>query len=123
MKHVLISFFCFFLIVGSCCPFLPAQEDAVASESERPRSPVTSRGPFEFECAQGGNAAKVLKVKYYDTQPGLLLAEFGGETRLAFQVLAASGTKYEGDGVMYWEWHGEATVNWSGAEFNCKPRK
>ena len=123
MKRGLIFWFCFFLIVGSCCSLLQAQENAAVSESKAPKAPVGSRGPFKFECAQGGTASKILKVKYYDTQPSLLLAEFGGETRPAFQVLAASGAKYEGDGVMYWEWHGEATVNWSGVDFKCKPQK
>lgn len=98
-------------------------EPVVASDSEASKAAVTSRGPFEFECQQAETASKILKVKFYNTQPGLLLAELGGETRPAFQVLAARGTKYEGDGMLYREWHGEATVNWSGAELKCKPRK
>lgn len=98
-------------------------EPVVASESQAPKTEVASHGPFEFQCPEGKTDSKILKVKFYDTQPGLLLAELGHETRPAFQVLAASGTRYEGDGVMYWEWHGEATVNWSGVELRCKPRK
>ena len=51
----------------------------------------------------------------------MVLLERGGVTRAAFQVRAASGTRYEGDGVLFWEAGGQATLNWMGVESVCKP--
>ena len=57
------------------------------------KPPVTVSGPVTWSCT-------------------------AGET--AFQVKAASGTRYEGDGVLYWDARGEVTLNWMGAEALCK---
>lgn len=46
----------------------------------------------------------------------------GGRTLPAFSVPAASGARYEGDAVRFWEARGEATVWWSGARLTCRPR-
>ena len=35
----------------------------------------------------------------------------------------ASGAKYEGQGLMFWEHQGEATVTWMNIELTCKPSK
>ena len=50
----------------------------------------------------------------------MVLLERGGVARPAFQVKAASGSKYEGEGVMFWEARGEAMLNWMGSESTCK---
>jgi membrane-bound inhibitor of C-type lysozyme len=55
-------------------------------------------------------------------QRALLFVERGNQTRPAFHVPAASGAKYEGQDVMFWEVRGEATVTWLGVELKCKPR-
>ena len=81
------------------------------------KSPVTFRGPVTFSC--GG--AETLRATFYQTQPAMVLLERGGVTRAAFQVRAASGTRYEGDGVLFWEAGGQATLNWMGVESVCKP--
>jgi membrane-bound inhibitor of C-type lysozyme len=57
----------------------------------------------------------------YETQPALAVLERGGVTRFAFQVSAASGVRYEGDGVLFWEARGEAAFSWLGTESICKP--
>jgi heat shock protein HslJ/membrane-bound inhibitor of C-type lysozyme len=80
-------------------------------------SPVASKGPFDWTCTTGGDT---LRVTFYSTQPGMALLERGGVTRAAFQVKAASGSKYEGEGVMFWEARGEAMLNWMGSETTCK---
>lgn len=80
-------------------------------------SPVPSRGPVTFSC--GGT--ETLRATFYDTQPAMTLLERGGVTRAAFQVTAASGSRYEGDGVLFWEVRGQATLNWMGAESVCQP--
>jgi heat shock protein HslJ len=81
------------------------------------RSPVASKGPSAWTCTPGGEA---LRVTFYGTQPGMVLLERGGVTRPAFQVEAASGSRYEGDGVLFWEARGEAMLNWMGSESKCK---
>jgi len=86
------------------------------------RSAVASTGPFTFECTRSGGGAATLIATFYQTQPALVLIERDGRTRPAFQVMAASGTKYEGRDLTFWEARGEATVTWSGVELKCKRR-
>jgi heat shock protein HslJ len=81
------------------------------------KSPVTFRGPVSFTCGR----TETLRATFYKTQPAMVLLERSGVTRPAFQVRAASGSRYEGDGVLFWEAGGEATLNWMGAESICKP--
>jgi uncharacterized lipoprotein YbaY len=85
------------------------------------RSPVPSRGPRTWTCTRPGAASDVVRVTLFETRPAVALLERGGVTRPAFQVRAASGTRFEGEGVLFWEARGEATFNWMGAESNCKP--
>ena len=80
------------------------------------KPPVTVSGPVTWSCTAG----ETLRATFYSTTPGMVLLERGGVTRPAFQVKAASGTRYEGDGVLYWEARGEVTLNWVGAEALCK---
>jgi hypothetical protein len=54
--------------------------------------------------------------------PAMVLVERGNQTRPAFRVRAASGVKYQGQDIMFWEARGEALVNWSGVELMCKPQ-
>lgn len=82
-----------------------------------PKSPVASKGPVDWICAGDGEP---LRVTFYSTQPAMVLLERGGVARPAFQVKAASGSKYEGEGVMFWETRGEAMLNWMGSESTCK---
>ena len=82
-----------------------------------PKSSVSARGPRTFGCAGGAP----LRATFYQTQPALVLLERGGMVRLAFQTKAASGARYEGDGVLFWEARGEATLNWMGVESICRP--
>jgi heat shock protein HslJ/membrane-bound inhibitor of C-type lysozyme len=81
------------------------------------KSPVTFKGPVTFMCGGG----ETLRATFYKTQPAMVLLERGGVTQPAFQVKAASGSRYEGNGVLFWEARGEATLNWMGAESICKP--
>ena len=81
------------------------------------KPPVTYRGPITFTCAN----QQTLRATFYRTQPAMVLVELGGVARPAFQVGAASGSRYEGDHVLFWETRGQATVNWMGVESICKP--
>lgn len=98
--------------------FRPAgqQETGAAPSSKK----VISHGPFAFECTAAGKPEEVVNVTYYETEPGLALIERGNRTRPAFQALSASGAKYEGKGVMFWEHQGEAQMEWSGTQLSCK---
>ena len=82
------------------------------------RSPVASREPIAWTCRPDDDT---VRVTHYETQPALLLIERGGLTRPAFQVRAASGSRYEGDGVLFWEARGEATLKWMDREYTCTP--
>ena len=93
---------------------LEPMTDAAAS-SYKP--PVPFRGPVTFTCVN----QETLRATFYKTQPAMVLVEIGGVARPAFQVSAASGSRYEGDRVLFWEARGEATVNWMGVESTCKP--
>jgi heat shock protein HslJ/membrane-bound inhibitor of C-type lysozyme len=86
-------------------------------------SSVTSIGPVKYTCTRAGGASDTLTVTFYQTKPSLALIEHGKETRPAFQVLSADGSKYEGRDLMFWEARGEATVTWSGIELKCKPQR
>jgi heat shock protein HslJ/membrane-bound inhibitor of C-type lysozyme len=86
------------------------------------KSPVTSKGPVECECTQAGGGHDTLRATFYQTTPAMVLVERGNLTRPAFQVQAADGAKYEGENLMFWDAHGEASVTWSGVELKCKPR-
>jgi heat shock protein HslJ/membrane-bound inhibitor of C-type lysozyme len=85
-------------------------------------SPVASTGPIAYECRQTGGGADTLSATFYQTQPAMVLVERGGLTRPAFRVRAASGAKYEGRDLMFWDARGEASVIWAGVELACKRR-
>ena len=93
-----------------------------ASKASAPKSPVTSKGPVTYECTQAGVGNDTLTATFYQTTPAMVLVERGNQTRPAFQVLAASGAKYEGPDLMLWDARGEALVTWSGVELKCKGR-
>ncbi len=85
-------------------------------------SAVASQGPVEYECTQAEGGSDTVKATFYQTTPAMVLVEHGSQTRPAFQVRAASGAKYEGKDVMFWDAHGEAMVTWSGVELKCRVR-
>ena len=95
--------------------------EPVKSQTASLTSPVRPRGPATWTCARDGAPPEMLRVTIYATQPALALLERGGVTRPAFQVKAASGSRYEGDSVLFWEARGEATLNWMGTQSTCKP--
>jgi heat shock protein HslJ/membrane-bound inhibitor of C-type lysozyme len=86
-------------------------------------SSVTSIGPVKYTCTGAGGSTDTLTATFYQTKPALALIEHGNETRPAFQVLSADGSKYEGRDLMFWEARGEAMVTWSGIELKCKPQR
>ncbi len=95
--------------------------EPIGSKAAAAGSPVTSTGPVKYECTEAGGGADTLRATFYQTVPALVLVERGGQTRPAFQVLSASGAKYEGQDLVFWDAHGEALVTWSGVVLRCRP--
>ena len=91
------------------------------SKAQTAKSPVLSADLSNLRVGKL-EAATFWRTTHYDTQPGLLIIERGGETRPAFQVRSGSGARYVGEDITFWEWHGEATVNWSGTQLQCRRR-
>jgi heat shock protein HslJ len=91
-------------------------------KSAAPKSAVASTGPVKYECTRAGGGNDTLIATFYQTTPAMVLVERGNHTHPAFQVPVASGAKYEGQDLMFWDARGEARVTWSGVELKCKPR-
>jgi heat shock protein HslJ/membrane-bound inhibitor of C-type lysozyme len=108
--------------------FLYLMDNAGVYEFERTgqdlaESPsVRAKGPIQYGCTRTGAGNTSLTATFYATTPALVLVEWRNRTRPAFQVLAASGAKYEGKDLLFWDEHGEAMVTWSGIHLKCKPR-
>ena len=81
---------------------------------------LPGKGPFTFRC--NSQPAKELTATYYPTEPATLLATFAGSTSLMYIQPAASGSKYQGPNVSFWEHQGVAKVVWGyqAPEMACK---
>lgn len=97
-------------------------EPLAGASTAPPRSPVASTGPITYACTPSAGGSDTLRATFYQTQPAMVLLERRNGTRLAFSVPAASGAKYEGTDVMFWDARGQASVIWSGMDLTCKRR-
>lgn len=81
---------------------------------------ANKRGPFAFHC--NDDLPQPLVATFYETQPATVILERDLEALELHQVPAASGSKYEATGALFWEHQGEARVVWSynTPEFVCK---
>ena len=81
---------------------------------------LPGNGPFTFVC--DGDAPNEVITTFYPTEPATLIAERGDSVSLMYQVVSASGAKYEGSNELFWEHQGEATIRWGfeAAEMQCK---
>ena len=60
---------------------------------------------------------RVYVARFFDTPAPAMIIEGGPRTLLLWQTKAASGTRYEGANILYWEHHGDARfVSGVGAE-------
>lgn len=94
--------------------------EPIGSSKPSAKLPVASRGPVNYECTQPQGGTDALSVTFYQTTPALALVERANQIRPAFQVRAASGAKYEGPDVSFWDAGREAQVRWSDVELKCK---
>ena len=80
-------------------------------------------GPVTYTCTDTKGERVVLKATFRKTDPPSVQVQRGDETVVAPSAPSASGAKYEGQGLMFWEHQGEATVTWKNSELTCKPVK
>lgn len=87
---------------------------------------VTPKGPVSFACQD--NPANEIVATFFDTDPPTARLERGDRTVTAWQVPAASGAKYEGQNVTFWNKGREATASWMNVqtgeteELTCRAR-
>ena len=79
-------------------------------------------GPVTYTCTNRGGADGEVIVTFHETEPPSVLVERGDRTLLGTQVRAASGAKYEGANLMFWEHQGEAQVTWMNVDLKCKKK-
>ena len=66
--------------------------------------------PVFFACQN--NPANAVVATFFDTDPPAARLERGDRTVIAYQVRTASGAKYEGQNVTFWNKGNEASVSW-----------
>jgi len=87
---------------------------------------VTPKKPVFFACQN--NPANEVVATFFETDPPTARLERGDRTVTAYQVPAASGAKYEGQNVTFWNKGNEAAVSWMNPatgvteELQCKVR-
>jgi membrane-bound inhibitor of C-type lysozyme len=81
---------------------------------------VKFSGPVTYACTSPRGADGEVIVTFHETEPPSVLVERGDRTVLGTQVRAASGAKYEGPNLMFWEHQGEAQVTWMKLDLKCK---
>ncbi len=71
-----------------------------------------------------GTPADEIVATFYPTEPSSVRLERGDSQIIAVQARAGSGVRYVADfGIVFWEHHGEALVEWpEGTTFTCQPR-
>ena len=77
--------------------------------------------PVTYAC----DAFDMSAVFYRETDPPTVVLtpvgrHEGAAQALAFLAPSASGAKYEGANVVFWEHHGEAMLTWFGEELTCR---
>jgi uncharacterized protein len=84
---------------------------------------VPTRGPFRFAC--DGTPSQDIVVTWYETDPPSGLLETRAGTTPLFQTASASGARYIGDDVQFWEHQGTATLTFGtkAIELNCTPKR
>ncbi len=77
---------------------------------------VKSIGPVAFSCTSSDGTKDKAMATFYESTPPSMTFERGGRTLFALVARSASGARYEGANLIYWEHQGEAQVTWMGSE-------
>ena len=81
---------------------------------------VASKKPVFFAC--NNNPANEIVATFFETEPAAARFERGDSTVIGWQVRTASGAKYEGQNLSFWNKGNEATVTWLGESLKCLAR-
>jgi uncharacterized protein len=81
---------------------------------------VPSKKPVFFAC--NNNPANEVVATFFETEPAAARFERGDSTVIGWQVRTASGAKYEGQNLSFWNKGNEATVTWLGETLKCQAR-
>src|SRR5215207_9952058 len=73
-----------------------------------------SEGQAVYRCGSG----VLLRVRFPSATTAIL--SLGSRTYRLKNTAAASGARYSGQGVEFWEHHGEATLERGGKALSCK---
>jgi uncharacterized protein len=97
------------------CPSTPRPEACLMSvyrtriaELQDRFNLVPSRGPYRFAC--NGSPPADLVVTWFETDPPSGMLETASGTTTIFSVQSASGARYIGENVTFWEHQGSATL-------------
>lgn len=72
-----------------------------------------------FACTDSTGASSRIYARFAGSKPDTAELRYKRTTVLVPQVPSASGAKYEGKGVMFWNKGRDAMVTWNGANLNC----
>ena len=67
-----------------------------------------------------GEGPQEIGATFFASEAPTAFLTAGDREVLVFQKPAASGAKYEGDGVMFWNKGDEAQVSWEEIELRCR---
>ena len=101
---------------GGIYEFAPEEQVTVTPDA-------TGIVPVIFACADSTGKRSRIMAKFTAGNPGKVSLERGGKTIVVPQVASASGAKYEGKGVMFWNKGRDAMVTWLGTSHKCSSTK
>ena len=71
---------------------------------------------------EGAEEKPLLITFFSQTDPRSAMMTFGNLQAILFSEVSASGARYTGPDVEFWEHQGEATVDFYGEKLRCKVR-
>jgi membrane-bound inhibitor of C-type lysozyme len=95
------------LLVLAACAAQPAADSQTTGDSI---------GPVTFRCDDG---SEILAT--FDNAPDPAIAQLvrAGQAVTLPQAISASGARYLGDGVEFWNKGNDAAVDWQGTKLEC----
>jgi uncharacterized protein len=81
---------------------------------------VPAQEPLFFTC--NDDTAAGIVAQFFETDPPAARFERGDRTVIGYRVRTASGAKYEGQNLSFWNKGNEAMVTWDGEELRCTLR-
>lgn len=76
-----------------------------------------ARGPFSYVCEN--DSADGIEATYFKTDPPTARLKRGDQERTVWLVSTGSGSKYEGQDVIFWAKGKKATITWDDDNLRC----